>query len=138
MVDENGGKRVARIALAFAMALGVAVADAQVAVETTALPETLTRESARDLLARMSDTQVRSLLLEQLDRAAAPPKPPAETGMSAMAGMAGVVDQHAGSMRDRYTTLTDAFVALPATLRDAARRVAGNDAVALARLAAFI
>ncbi|HET6801531.1 MAG TPA: mechanosensitive ion channel domain-containing protein [Casimicrobiaceae bacterium] len=138
MVDENGGKRVARIALAFAMALGVAVADAQVAVETTALPETLTRESARDLLARMSDTQVRSLLLEQLDRAAAPPKPPAETGMSAMAGMAGVVDQHAGSMRDRYTTLTDAFVALPATLRDAARRVAGNDAGALARLAAFI
>ena len=139
MVDKNGRKGVTWFALAFAVALRVAVADAQVAAETTALPETLTRESARDLLARMSDAQVRSLLLEQLDRTAvAPPKAPAETGMGAMAGMAGVVDQHAGSMRDRYATLTDALVALPATLRDTARRVAGNDAGALARLAAFI
>jgi len=39
---------------------------------TTPTPSsTLTRESARDLLSRMSDTEVRKMLLEQLDRAAA-------------------------------------------------------------------
>ena len=139
----HGKGRVSAARIALVLALGVSVmaapAGAQVASDTQALPETLTRESARDLLARMPDAQVRSLLLEQLDRAAAATaKPAAEAGMAAMAGMAGVVDQHAGSMRDRYATLADAFVALPATLRDAARRVAGSDAGALARLAAFI
>ena len=129
----HGKVRVSAARIALVLALGVSVmaapAGAQVASDTQALPETLTRESARDLLARMPDAQVRSLLLEQLDRAAAAnAKPAAQTGMAAMAGMAGVVDQHAGSMRDRYATLADAFVALPATLRDAARRVAGSDA----------
>ena len=139
--DGYGRRAVKRIVLVLAMATGVLAwaAIAQVAPDTPALPQTLTRESARELLARMSDAQVRSLLLEQLDRVAVPPtKPSAETGMAAMAGMAGVVDQHAGSMRDRYTTLADAVFALPATLRDVARRVAGNDAGSLARLAAFI
>jgi len=89
------------------------------------LPDTLTRESARDLLSHLSDAEVRALLLEQLDRAAAPvSKPgPSKGGMGEMAGMAGVVDQHAGSMRDRYTTLFDALLALPTTLRDAAIRI---------------
>ena len=102
------------------------------------LPETLTHESVRELLSRLSDAQVRSLLLDQLDRAvAAPPKSAADAGAMAMAGMAGTVDQHAGAMRDRYGTLFDAFRALPASLAAAAARVAAS-ATAGWSLAAYV
>ncbi|HSD00572.1 MAG TPA: hypothetical protein VLI21_16845, partial [Casimicrobiaceae bacterium] len=104
-----------------------------------ALPQTLTRENARDLLSRLSDEQVRSLLLEQLDRVAGAEGPATtEGGMRAKAGMAGMVDQHAGSMRDRYTTLYEAFFALPATLRETAQRIADADGSGHLRLAASI
>jgi small-conductance mechanosensitive channel len=101
--------------------------EAKSAANVPALPETLTRESARDLLSRLSDEQVRSLLLEQLDRAAKAPVNAGAPGMAAMAGMAGVVDQHAGAMRDRYATLYDALMALPATLHEVASRITESD-----------
>ena len=92
----------------------------------TALPETLSRESVRDLLSRLSDAQVRNLLIDQLDRTAvAPVNPASGGGMAAMAGMAGMVDEHAGSMRSRYDTLYAAFVGLPATMRNVVTRLTG-------------
>jgi small-conductance mechanosensitive channel len=101
-----------------------------------ALPESLTQESARDLVSRLSDEQVRSLLLEQLDRAAAASSDAsAARGKHGMMGMAGVVDQHAQSMRDVYADLDAAFYALPATLAQAWTRITGADAASLPALA---
>jgi moderate conductance mechanosensitive channel len=90
-----------------------------------AVPEKSTRESVRDLLSRLSDVQVRSLLIDHLDRSAAvPAKPASAGGMAAMAGMAGVVDDHAGSMRSRYDALYDAWIGLPATAGNVSARLA--------------
>ena len=129
------------VGLACAGSPGAAsAAETKAVAASPALPETVTRENARDLLSRLSDEQVRSLLLEQLDRAAAGAEGQATTegGMRAKAGMAGMVDQHAGSMRDRYTTLYDAFFALPATLRELAQRIGDADGSGYWRLAASI
>jgi len=82
------------------------------AAKVTALPEPLTREAVRDLVARLSDDEVRALLLQQLDRAAAAP-----SEASAKMGMAGTVDQHAGAMRNVLGDLEQAAVSLPATMR---------------------
>src|SRR3982750_2024290 len=107
------------------MPLAPAHAAPAAVAEVPSLPDSLTRESVRDLLSRLSDAEVRALLLDQLDRVAVPASTPAPSngGMGKMAGMAGVVDQHAGEMRDRYTTLYQALLALPTTLRDAAIRI---------------
>jgi len=141
--DDKRGS-TARAACAFVVALFLALtaqpalaatAALQPATKVPALPETLTQESARDLVSRLSDEQVRSLLLEQLDRAAAADaKAPAARGKPGMMGMAGVVDQHAQSMRDVYAELTAASKALPATLSEAWTRVAGADGSALSPL----
>jgi len=78
----------------------------------TALPEPLTPETVRELVARQSDEQVRQLLIEQLDRgAAAPVNARGDKGMSKM------VEQDARMVRERLGELRDAFVALPATSR---------------------
>jgi small-conductance mechanosensitive channel len=47
--------------------------------------------------------------------------------MAQMAGMAGMVDQNAGTMRARLDTLYAAFLALPSTLHDVAMRMASAD-----------
>jgi hypothetical protein len=76
------------------------------------LPEPLTQEAVRELVARQSDEQVRQLLIAQLDRAAAAPaKAKGDEEMSKM------VETNAGIVRERLGDLRDAFVALPATLR---------------------
>ena len=81
--------------------------------KTTALPEPLTHESVRELVSRLSDEEVRKLLLDQLDRAAvAPAKAKGDKGMS------GMVEQNASMVRTRLGELRDAFVGLPATLRE--------------------
>ena len=75
-------------------------------------PEPLTQEAVRELVARQSDEQVRQLLIAQLDRATAvPAKAKGDMGMSKM------VETNAGIVRERLGDLRDAFVALPATLR---------------------
>ena len=78
----------------------------------TTLPEPLTHESIRELVSRLSDEEVRKLLIDQLDRSAAPAKAKGDQAMS------GMVEQNAGMVRERLRELSDAFVALPATLRD--------------------
>ena len=87
-----------------------------------ALPGTWTKESARDVLSRLSDEQVRTLLLDQLDKSAtsAPPSPGAGAGMS---GVAGTMDANAGMARARIGELYDALLALPATTREAIARL---------------
>ena len=81
--------------------------------EISTLPVPLTPEAVRELVSRQSDAQVRQLLIEQLDRAAAAPAK-AQGGDK---GMSGMVVQNAGMVRERLGELRDAFVALPATLR---------------------
>jgi len=100
-----------------------------------ALPDNLTHESIRDLLSRLSDQQVRSLLLEQLDRAAAQPQRSKAgagmfsiDGMTPVTGMAGMVAGNAGTLRDRMAALYTAFVALPPTVRDVAGMLAQGPA----------
>ena len=137
----------AAFAVVAALFLGLGAASAlaanaasQPAAKAPSIPEPLTQESARDLLSRLSDEQVRSLLLQQLDRAAGAGAATAAgaRGKHGMMGMAGVVDQHAQSMRDQYTELADAFFALPASLAQAWTRIAGPDASAFAPLAGLL
>jgi len=133
--------------LAFALLLGGAASRSAAAptpapaktTDSPTLPDALTRETARDLVSRLSDEQVRSLLLEQLDRAAAAGgKPSPARGTTAMAGMAGVVDEHAASMHDRYGALRDAFLALPADLERLWTRIAGPGGSQLGPLSLLI
>ncbi|MGE5170094.1 MAG: mechanosensitive ion channel family protein [Rudaea sp.] len=101
-----------------------------------ALPETLTQESARDLLSRLSDEQVRTLLLEQLDKSA-PRAKPADAGAS-MSGVAGTMDASAGIVRARIGQLSDALLALPVTTREAVARLTdGASAAALWTLGGY-
>jgi len=114
-------------------------ADPPPASVTPTPPSTLTRDSARDLLSRMSDTEVRKMLLEQLDRAAAPASPAKTADGRDMAGMAGMVGQKSGTVRERLAALTAAFVALPSTLREAGARLAsGAGALSLAALLGYL
>jgi small-conductance mechanosensitive channel len=120
-------------------------ADAPPTSATPTPPSTLTRESARDLLSRMSDTEVRKMLLEQLDRATAPASPAKSadgrdmTGMGGMTGMAGMVGQKSGTARERLTALSAAFVALPSALREAGAHLAsGAGALSLTALLGYL
>lgn len=134
--------RAFAIALVLACALEpahAASAPSQPAAKSPALPENLTQESARDLVSRLTDEQVRSLLLQQLGRVAeADATSSAAPGKHGMMGMAGVVDQHAQSMRDVYTELTRAFYALPTTLSQVWTRISGVDNEALTPLARLL
>ena len=136
--DAAGAKADAKAVDTDGARTDAAGAKADAKGDVPPLPETLTHESVRELLSRLSDAQVRSLLLDQLDRAvAAPTKAAADSGTAAMAGMAGTVDQHAGAMRDRYGTLFGAFLALPASVGSVAARVAAP-ATAGWSLAAYV
>jgi small-conductance mechanosensitive channel len=85
---------------------------AKTAATAAALPEPLTHDSIRELVSRLSDEEVRKLLIDQLDRSAAPAK---ATGDKAMSGM---VDESAGMVRARLGELKGALFALPATLQE--------------------
>ena len=74
----------------------------------TTLPEPLTHDSIRELVSRLSDEDVRKLLIDQLDRAAVPSK-------AKDMAMSGMVEHNAGMVRERLGELRDAFLALPAT-----------------------
>jgi small-conductance mechanosensitive channel len=89
-----------------------------VAAKAPALPQELTPESIRDALSKMSDQEVRSLLIEQLDRAAkaSAGASPAD-GMMAKAGMAGMMEVDAGTLRGRVRDMIAAAHALPETAR---------------------
>ena len=120
---RRGGLSLVLVALACVAAnpcRAAGVTDAAesppVAAGSAALPEPLTHEAVRDLMSRLSDAQVRGLLIEQLDRAVGAPAPAKGAGMAGMAGVAGMVDVNAGTIRARARALYAAFLALPETL----------------------
>ena len=80
------------------------------------LPEPLTREAIRELVARLSDAEVRGLLLAQLDKVAAPEADQAAPDMAT--GLAGNVD-HA---RSELGALLRSAPDLPAALGAAVAR----------------
>ncbi len=109
------------LALAGLLALtGLAHAqEATKAPATPKLPEPLTREAVRELVARLSDAEVRQLLIAQLDRAAAPARPPADADMAGMlAGMEGGSQR----VRGRAGELVAGAAALSVVLAEARGR----------------
>jgi small-conductance mechanosensitive channel len=124
---------VALLALCGAFgAISCGAADVPPPSATPTPSSTLTSESARDLLSRLSDAEVRKMLLEQLDRAAAasPGKGADARDATGMTGMAGMVGQRSGTAREQLAALSAALVALPSTLRATGARLA-SDAGAL-------
>jgi small-conductance mechanosensitive channel len=79
------------------------------------LPDPLTKEAIRELAARLTDAEVRQLLIQQLDRAAAP----AEAKPGDMSGMVASMDRSTQLARQRAGVLMQALLQLPDTLRDA-------------------
>jgi small-conductance mechanosensitive channel len=114
-------RKVARLLFFFAAVLGAAAmavvpaaahAKTQDAAHKAAppkLPEPLTHDAIRELVSRLSDSEVRALLIQQLDRAAAPAaKSDANLVMS--------MESEAQRARQRMDELWGAFMQLPETL----------------------
>jgi len=73
------------------------------------LPEPLTREAIRELAARLTDAEVRQLLLQQLDRAAVPAPANAEDA----SGMVMSMDKGSKAVRERIGVLLQAAAGFP-------------------------
>src|SRR5262249_22177588 len=93
-----------RVGLALALLLALAglaqAQDAKKAPPSPKLPEPLTHDAIRELVARLSDVEVRQLLIAQLDRAAvpaAPDRPPPSDGD--VMGMVGGMEGHSQQLR---------------------------------------
>jgi len=87
--------------------------------KTVTLPEPLTREAIRELVARLSDDEVRQLLLAQLDKAAVP-APAQSGGDMSTASMA----RDSERLRDRAAALLRAAPTVPGELMSAVHRFA--------------
>jgi small-conductance mechanosensitive channel len=146
----NGRRRRARYArvaagafLGLALAVGgggPAAAQAPApapAPGAPALPEPLTPEAVRELVARLSDAEVRQLLLAQLDRAAAPAGAAAAPD-AGMVGMMETAERRIDRLRRGVGELGGAAVALPRTLYELrARFLEGRGNFHLLVVAAF-
>ena len=97
--------------------VSVAAKGSAPSAKPPSLPEPLTREAIRELVARLSDQEVRQLLLAQLDKAAAPAPAQAEGGMSA-ASMARDTDR----LRARVGDVLRAAPSVPGELVAAIRQ----------------
>jgi small-conductance mechanosensitive channel len=80
------------------------------------LPKPLTRDAIRELVARLSDAEVRQLLLSQLDKAAGPANGGPDAPMAA--DLAGDMDR----ARTEFGAVLRSWRVLPAALGDAVRR----------------
>ncbi|MDX1376866.1 MAG: mechanosensitive ion channel, partial [Burkholderiales bacterium] len=98
-----------------------------------ALSEPLTPEAVRELVSRLSDAEVRALLIEQLDRGAAPQK----AGGTGVAGMVGAMDESSAAMRQRATEIFGSVTALPEALRQVYARLTDVRGVLQLPLIAF-
>ncbi len=94
-----------------------ATTPAQQASSQVALPQPLTREAIRELVARLSDAEVRQLLLAQLDKAAAP-----ETAAKS-APMAENMQAETQQMRTRLGEVFASAARLPEVLSAAYSRL---------------
>jgi small-conductance mechanosensitive channel len=97
------------------------------------LPEPLTPETARELVSRLSDEEVRRLLLQQLDRAAAQP---AEKQQARSAtGMLGAVNRGAGAARDGVVELVTAVATMPAAVGGVVGKLSEPDGIGVLAMA---
>jgi small-conductance mechanosensitive channel len=104
--------------MAIAAGPGVSYAKTKEAEHKAAppkLPEPLTRDAIRELVSRLSDSEVRALLLQQLDRAAAP-------AQKSDAGMMMSMEAQSERARARMDELFAALSQLPQTLRTIGQR----------------
>jgi small-conductance mechanosensitive channel len=117
---RRAGRRLSGAVLAALVLAGVlalagpaGAEDAPAGSVSPALPEPLTRDAIRELVARLSDAEVRQLLMEHLDRLAAA-RPPASSpeGMGMMMDM----DSQSQRIRARAGELGRGALALPAAL----------------------
>ena len=99
-------------ALTVAVLPAVSLAKTQDAAQKAPpkLPDPLTKEAIRELVSRLSDSEVRALLIQQLDRAAAP-------AVKSDANLVMSMESEAQRARERMDELFDALVGLPETLR---------------------
>ena len=120
MNADRPWSRLAALVCVLSLLPVVAAAAAQPAApeKTPAveLPQPLTRDAIRELVARLSDVEVRELLLAQLDKVAAPPAD--ETAQPMAAGLAGNVDR----ARTELSAVLRAAPDLPAALGAAVAR----------------
>ena len=107
--------------------IAAAADPAPKAEQATTLPTPLTPAAVRELVSRLSDEEVRKLLLEQLDRTAArqaePPKP-------ASTGTIGAVSRGAGAARDGIAEIVAAIAAMPGTAREILAKLSEPDGIA--------
>lgn len=137
--------RPVRLVVGLVLALGPGALHAAPAqpesppARSVALPEPLTREAIRELVARLSDAEVRQLLLAQLDRAAAQPGAAAAPGQPmGMAGMM-MMEQEAGRVHTRLLALLRAAPRLPEAVGAAVGRLTeGRDPAHLPRVALLL
>jgi small-conductance mechanosensitive channel len=122
------GGIVLALALAWASAVEVAAAEPDVPAgaaaagsEPVPLPERLSPQTIRDLVARLSDDQVRALLLTQLDKVAA--TEPAAPDNERM-GMVGGLENGVGEVRTLWQRRIAALPELPSVVPFLLGRVA--------------
>jgi hypothetical protein len=103
---------------------GLAADKASKPAKEIVLPEPLTKEAVHELVARLSDDEVRRLLLAQLDRAAAKSAQAAEGAGAVASGM----DAETGRLRDRLAAVLGVAPEPPSTLPLTVARLAeGSD-----------
>jgi moderate conductance mechanosensitive channel len=83
---------------------------AKPAASTPALPEPLTRENIRELVSGLSDESVRALLMQELDRRAAPP-PEAGAASAGLAENANRIHEAAGVLLRAIPAFPERFTA---------------------------
>jgi small-conductance mechanosensitive channel len=97
------------------------------------LPEPLTREAARELVSRLSDQEVRNLLLQQLDRAAA--QPAGTQQATSATGMLGAVNRGAGAARDGIVEIVTAIATMPEAVRGVVGKLSEPDGIGVLGMA---
>jgi moderate conductance mechanosensitive channel len=119
---------IVALALAWLMAVGATAAEpggpgsaAEAESEPVSLPQPLSPETIRDLVARLSDDQVRALLLSQLDRTASTETPATD---SQTVGMVGELEDGAVEVRALWQRRIAALPDLPGALPFLLGRVA--------------
>ena len=104
------------VALSTLAVVALPALEAVGAEKAVKLPDPLTKEAIRELVSRLSDAEVRELLLAQLDKAAAPADAKADGSMAA--GLAGDMDR----ARTEIGGVLRSWSALPAAFGDAVRQ----------------
>lgn len=102
---------------ALAKDAGPATTDKPAAPAAASTP--LSKEAVREMVSRLSDEEVRRLLIEQLDRAAAP----AEADVAGMSDMVGAMDKGSKQMRERAAQILRAGGQLPQAIGHVVRRL---------------